>query len=180
MIFHGNYFIAMNLNLYTSTIMKSVKYHPRSVHWSIYKVSIYHAMVSKLNSFDIFWSHKTNFRKTNNQTALTTVAEQIKSCKHLFRLDLSVNSLERLPDAITSLITLQELYLNDTFLEFLPANFGRLTNLRILELRDNNLMTLPKSIARLTNLSRIDIGNNEFTELVRGWQNVSLALWLHF
>lgn len=99
-------------------------------------------------------------------TALTTVADQIKSCKHLVRLDLSVNSLERLPDAITSLITLQELYLNDTFLEFLPANFGRLTNLRILELRDNNLMTLPKSIARLTNLSRIDIGNNEFTELV--------------
>ncbi len=77
-----------------------------------------------------------------------------------------MNSLERLPDAITSLITLQELYLNDTFLEFLPANFGRLTNLRILELRDNNLMTLPKSISRLVNLSRIDIGNNEFTELV--------------
>lgn len=87
------------------------------------------------------------------------------SCKSLTYLDLSVNNLEKIPDAITSLIGLEELYLNDTFLEFLPANFGRLVNLRILELRDNNLITLPKSMSRLTQLRRIDIGNNEFTEL---------------
>lgn len=80
-------------------------------------------------------------------------------------LDLSVNNLEKLPDAITSLIGLAELYLNDTFLDFLPANFGRLINLRILELRDNNLITLPKSMSRLQQLRRIDIGNNEFKEL---------------
>lgn len=76
-----------------------------------------------------------------------------------------MNSLEKLPDAITSLIGLEELYLNDTFIEYLPANFGRLVNLRILELRDNNLVTLPKSISRLLQLRRIDIGNNEFKEL---------------
>lgn len=76
-----------------------------------------------------------------------------------------MNNLEKLPDAITSLIGLEELFLNDTFLEFLPANFGRLTNLRILELRDNNLITLPKSMSRLQQLRRIDIGNNEFQEL---------------
>lgn len=87
------------------------------------------------------------------------------SCKSLTYLDLSVNNLEKIPDAITSLLGLEELYLNDTFLEFLPANFGRLVNLRILELRDNNLITLPKSMSRLTQLRRIDIGNNEFTEL---------------
>jgi len=74
--------------------------------------------------------------------------------------------LQRLPDAITSLISLQELLLNETYLEFLPANFGRLVNLRILELRLNNLMTLPKSMVRLINLQRLDIGGNEFTELV--------------
>lgn len=80
-------------------------------------------------------------------------------------LDLSVNNLEKLPDAITSLVGLEELYLNDTFLDFLPANFGRLINLRILELRDNNLITLPKSMSRLQQLRRIDLGNNEFKEL---------------
>lgn len=81
-------------------------------------------------------------------------------------MDLSCNSLQRLPDAITSLISLQELLLNETYLEFLPANFGRLVNLRILEVRLNNLITLPKSMVRLVSLQRLDIGGNEFTELV--------------
>lgn len=69
------------------------------------------------------------------RAALTRLTDSIIACKSLTYLDLSVNSLEKLPDAITSLIGLEELYLNDTFLEFLPANFGRLTNLRILEVR---------------------------------------------
>lgn len=98
-------------------------------------------------------------------TAITRLTDSIIACKSLTYLDLSVNNLEKLPDAITSLIGLEELYLNDTYLEFLPANFGRLINLRILELRDNNLITLPKSMSRLQQLQRIDIGNNEFTEL---------------
>lgn len=104
-------------------------------------------------------------RRYEMLTALTTITESIIACKSLTYLDLSVNSLEKLPDAITSLIGLEELYLNDTFIEYLPANFGRLINLRILELRDNNLVTLPKSMSRLQLLRRIDIGNNEFKEL---------------
>lgn len=105
-------------------------------------------------------------------TALNTITDSIIACKLLSYLDLSVNNLEKLPDAITSLIGLEELYLNDTFLDFLPANFGRLINLRILELRDNNLITLPKSMARLQKLQRIDIGNNEFKELPEVMENL--------
>jgi Leucine-rich repeat (LRR) protein len=92
--------------------------------------------------------------------------DNIKGCKHLVYVDVSVNQLEKLPEGFTQLLSLEELYLNDTCLEFLPANFGRLTKLRILELRENNLNTLPKSIARLTSLERMDIGQNEFSDLV--------------
>lgn len=111
--------------------------------------------------------------------ALTRLTDSIIACKSLTYLDLSINNLEKFPDAITSLLALEELYLNDTFLEYLPANFGRLTNLRILELRDNNLITLPKSVSRLLHLRRLDIGNNEFTELpdVIGHLTGLMELW---
>ncbi|XP_036334982.1 protein lap1 isoform X2 [Rhagoletis pomonella] len=101
---------------------------------------------------------------------------------NLSRNYLSCNSLNRLPDALTSLITLKELFLNETYLEFLPANFGRLIHLKVLELRLNNLITLPKSIARLTSLLRLDIGYNEFTELpeVVGELKQLRELWIDF
>jgi len=97
---------------------------------------------------------------------LCGIPDNIKGCKHLAYVDVSVNQLEKLPEGFTQLLSLEELYLNDTCLDFLPANFGRLTKLRILELRENNLNTLPKSIARLTSLERMDIGQNEFSDLV--------------
>nr|CAD7426841.1 unnamed protein product [Timema monikensis] len=97
--------------------------------------------------------------------ALCGIPDNIKCCKQLFWIDVSVNPLEKLPEGFTQLINLEELYLNDTYLDFLPANFGRLTKLKILELRENNLNTLPKSIARLSHLERLDIGQNEFSDL---------------
>lgn len=97
---------------------------------------------------------------------LCGIPDNIKGCKHLVYVDVSVNQLEKLPEGFTQLLSLEELYLNDTCLDFLPANFGRLTKLRILELRENNLNTLPKSMARLTSLERLDIGQNEFSDLV--------------
>jgi Leucine-rich repeat (LRR) protein len=97
---------------------------------------------------------------------LCGIPDNIKGCKHLVYVDVSVNQLEKLPEGFTQLLSLEDLYLNDTCLDFLPANFGRLTKLRILELRENNLNTLPKSIARLTSLERMDIGQNEFSDLV--------------
>lgn len=99
-------------------------------------------------------------------TALGDIPDNIKGCKHLVFVDISVNPLEKLPEGFTQLISLEELYLNDTYLDYLPANFGRLMKLRILELRENNLNTLPKSIVRLKNLRRLDLGQNEFSDLV--------------
>lgn len=85
----------------------------------------------------------------------------------LTMLDLSMNDLGKVPEAIMSLINLQQLCLNDTGIDFVPANIGRLSNLRILELRDNNLCELPKSIRRLTNLQRLDVSDNNLSSLVR-------------
>lgn len=91
-------------------------------------------------------------------------------------LDLSMNDLGKVPEAIMSLINLQQLCLNDTDIDYVPANIGRLSNLRILELRDNNLCELPKSIRRLTNLQRLDVSDNNLSNLV----SIFMTLFLLF
>lgn len=94
------------------------------------------------------------------------ISSNISRCQKLTVLDLSSNNLNKVPEALASLVNLQQLYLNDTFIDFVPANFGRLHNLKILELRDNMLNTLPKSFKRLNLLQRLDLSNNELGEIV--------------
>lgn len=97
---------------------------------------------------------------------LEGISPNIDKLNKLTILDLSMNDLGKVPEAIMSLINLQQLCLNDTGIDYVPANIGRLSNLRILELRDNSLRELPKSIRRLTNLQRLDVSDNNLSQLV--------------
>lgn len=97
---------------------------------------------------------------------LEGVHPNLDKLSKLTTLDLSMNDLGKVPEAILSLINLQQLCLNDTGIDFVPANIGRLSNLKVLELRDNNLCELPKSVRRLTNLQRLDVSDNNLSNLV--------------
>lgn len=99
-------------------------------------------------------------------SVLEGVHPNLDKLSKLTTLDLSMNDLGKVPEAILSLINLQQLCLNDTGIDFVPANIGRLSNLKVLELRDNNLCELPKSVRRLTNLQRLDVSDNNLSNLV--------------
>lgn len=101
-----------------------------------------------------------------NISVLEGVHPNLDKLSKLTTLDLSMNDLGKVPEAILSLINLQQLCLNDTGIDFVPANIGRLSNLKVLELRDNNLCELPKSVRRLTNLQRLDVSDNNLSNLV--------------
>jgi Leucine-rich repeat (LRR) protein len=111
---------------------------------------------------------------------LEGVSPNIDKLNKLTILDLSMNDLGKVPEAIMSLINLQQLCLNDTGIDYVPANIGRLSNLRILELRDNGLRELPKSIRRLTNLQRLDVSDNNLSQLVGTPLLFSLNLYFFF
>lgn len=97
---------------------------------------------------------------------ISYISDDIKSCKKLTQLNLSMNPIGQFPEGVTHLIFLEKLYMSGTMIDFIPANIGRLARLRIFELRDNVITTLPKAFARLTSLICLDIGYNDFTELV--------------
>uniref|UniRef100_A0A1B6D9V6 PDZ domain-containing protein n=4 Tax=Clastoptera arizonana TaxID=38151 RepID=A0A1B6D9V6_9HEMI len=98
-------------------------------------------------------------------SGISHISENIKSCRKLTYLNLSMNPLGQFPDGVTQLISLENLYMSSTMIDFIPANIGRLSRLEIFELRDNMLSALPKAFARLNNLTCLDIGHNDFTEL---------------
>lgn len=97
---------------------------------------------------------------------MSTIEENIKNCKRLTILNLSVNPLSQFPIPLTQVLSIEELCLNDTQLEFIPANIGRLINLKVLELRDNKITQIPKAVSRLMQLYRLDIGQNDFIDFV--------------
>jgi erbb2-interacting protein len=118
---------------------------------------------------------------SKNALLLEGVSPNIDKLNKLTILDLSMNDLGKVPEAIMSLINLQQLCLNDTGIDYVPANIGRLSNLRILELRDNGLRELPKSIRRLTNLQRLDVSDNnlsQLTEVCESHGNLT-ELWIN-
>lgn len=78
----------------------------------------------------------------------------------------SLNSLFRLPPAITQLTSMTSLGLNDISLTQMPHDIGQLRNLRSLEVRENLLRTVPPSISQLSQLRRLDLGHNELDDLV--------------
>ncbi|RZC36162.1 lap1, partial [Asbolus verrucosus] len=131
-------------------------------------------LISKLNSLQVLIFSK-------NALVLEGVSSNIDKLNKLTILDLSMNDLGKVPEAIMSLINLQQLCLNDTGIDYVPANIGRLSNLRILELRDNSLRELPKSIRRLTNLQRLDVSDNnlsQLTEVCESHGNLT-ELWIN-
>ena len=84
---------------------------------------------------------------------------------NLRRLDLRVNRLTSLPEAIGRLQNLEELVLSDNQLSCLPEFLSNLQALKRLDLRVNRLVNLPETIGRLQGLKEMILSSNRITSL---------------
>ncbi|TQD86965.1 hypothetical protein C1H46_027479 [Malus baccata] len=93
-----------------------------------------------------------------SDNSIKKLPEEIGELVHLRFIDLSRNPLKKLPNGVCNLYNLQTLRLfGCRKLEGLPQSMGKLTNLKHLYLWGcDQLKYLPKGIGRLTNLRRLD------------------------
>ena len=108
-------------------------------------------------SYDYDWNYQDGWWRSE----LTEVQENIGELKKLQVLNLSGNSLNKLPDSIGHLINLKELYLDCISLKTLPNTISKLHNLEVLSLSDNPFSELPTKMKHLTNLKRLPLDNNK-------------------
>jgi len=86
----------------------------------------------------------------------------------LTSLNLSSNSLKKLPAEIGQLINLTSLNLRDNKLTELPAEIGQITSLTSLDLRDNLNLDWAETfnqLSSLPNLTELNLSDNELTGL---------------
>ena len=83
----------------------------------------------------------------------------------LTKLDVSLNRLEALPEAIGELRALQRLDVGFNQLTALPEAIGRLQALQRLEVFNNQLRALPEAIGELRALQWLNVSYNQLTAL---------------
>jgi hypothetical protein len=91
-------------------------------------------------------------------------AELLLLCRSLRTLNLNLNVLEELPDALVELNALRNLDVSENKLSSLPSGMGELA-LTTLYAADNKLASLPESLVKMTSLVELDVGGNQLTEL---------------
>eukprot|EP00288_Rhodomonas_lens_P017730 CAMPEP_0177712000 /NCGR_PEP_ID=MMETSP0484_2-20121128/12165_1 /TAXON_ID=354590 /ORGANISM="Rhodomonas lens, Strain RHODO" /LENGTH=619 /DNA_ID=CAMNT_0019223779 /DNA_START=176 /DNA_END=2032 /DNA_ORIENTATION=+ len=103
---------------------------------------------------------------------LKTVAVPDKeAAQKIAKVDLSVNSLTRLPKNIGNLVNVAELYLQKNQLSSLTDTYGfhfmleSLANLKVLDLSFNQLKKLPSGIGGLAKLEVLELRGNGFKKL---------------
>jgi Leucine-rich repeat (LRR) protein len=99
----------------------------------------------------------------------------------VYRLDLSKQHLQFIPDNVFKLTRLQELNLSRNKIQYIPTDIGLLKNLQVLNLADNKLKTLPSETGQLTNLKYLYLKRNKIgllpVEMEKLTSLVYLDLW---
>lgn len=99
-------------------------------------------------------------------THLAYIYESLfEDAPNLQTIQLSNNSLTRLPESITKLKSLEELYVSNNSLVDLPAALLELNNLRILDAHANNLKNLPSSLLLGHSLRILNLASNLIASL---------------
>ncbi|GLC33883.1 hypothetical protein PLESTB_000814300 [Pleodorina starrii] len=97
----------------------------------------------------------------------------------MYKVDLSRNSLSRLPPELGLLSTLTTLDVSHNQLAELPMTLSMLSCLKLLDVSNNKLQELPASLAALPSLAALHAGKNALAALppaLGGRQQPSLAL----
>ncbi|XP_077298455.1 E3 ubiquitin-protein ligase LRSAM1-like [Arctopsyche grandis] len=76
-------------------------------------------------------------------------------------LDVSLNRIPKLPDAINRLINLIELHASNNQIKTLPDSIGDLFNLRVLDVSHNCLKSLTPSLGKLGRLKHLNVSHND-------------------
>lgn len=95
---------------------------------------------------------------------LTKLPPEIGSLYQLKMFSAYNNQLTELPKEIGNLKNLVNLSLYNNKLTKIPPEIGNLTELTMISLSDNQLTELPKEIAKLTNLKDLYLTNNKFSD----------------
>jgi len=80
---------------------------------------------------------------------------------NLRQLDLSYNSISKIPDDIKNLVNLKWLNLSHNNLTEIPVGLCELINLERLYLSHNKISLVPKEISNLHNLREMDLTSND-------------------
>ncbi|XP_055380330.1 protein flightless-1 [Condylostylus longicornis] len=96
----------------------------------------------------------------NTQRTLLNFPTTLDSLSNLSELDLSENSLSKVPDCIYNIITLKRLNLSDNEITELSGNVEFWQKLEILNLSRNQLKSLPPALCKLVNLRHLYLNDN--------------------
>ncbi|MCA9308230.1 leucine-rich repeat domain-containing protein [candidate division WWE3 bacterium] len=84
----------------------------------------------------------------------------------VYTLDLSAQSLDKLPEYVLSYTLLEELIIsNNNITGALPAEIRNLKNLKVLDASNNNMTGVPAEVGQLSNLEVLNLSNNKLTGL---------------
>ncbi|KAL6067150.1 Sterile alpha and TIR motif-containing protein 1 [Balamuthia mandrillaris] len=88
----------------------------------------------------------------------------LQSFQHLVSIDLSNNSLRRIPQCIFALDKLEHLRLDDNYLRKISPQIGQMQSLKVLELENNNLHSLPLALGNMKNLTELNFKGNSLRD----------------
>jgi Leucine-rich repeat (LRR) protein len=113
--------------------------------------------------------------------SLTKMPIEIFNLKNLKILNMSNNNLTTIPDEIDNLINLESINLYDNKLTMITNKIGNLTNLKTLNLAFNKLKIIPAGIFNLLNLNTLCLNKNDLKTIPNEIGNLTKLqiLFLH-
>lgn len=115
--------------------------------------------ISHLKKLQYFQNNQPTYHEIK-AIDLNQFIEVLAQCQNLKKLDLSQNSISKIPNTISKLISIQSLNLSENELTKLPNELYMLNNLTVLDLGANELKELPKGIGNLKALKILKLNSN--------------------
>ncbi|KAB1266484.1 Protein flightless-1-like protein [Camelus dromedarius] len=97
----------------------------------------------------------------NTQRTLGNLPTSLEGLSNLSDVDLSCNSLTRVPECLYTLPSLRRVNLSSNQLEELPLGAGQWVHVETLNLARNRLASLPSALCKLTKLKRLYLNSNK-------------------
>jgi Leucine-rich repeat (LRR) protein len=115
------------------------------------------------------------------QKLFISLDEALANPSIVFRLNLSKQHFDNIPESVFTLNNLQELDISDNKIEYIPSGIEKLKDLQTLDISNNDLKTLPSEIGNLSNLKHLLLNRNHIEilpdEISKLVELTDLDLW---